>query len=113
MAQAPLGALRVFEAAARHGSFSRAADELCVTQSAVSHQVRSLEAWLGASLFERQGNRATLLPHGAELAVALGRSFDRLGERVPDGEAWAVAAAEVVDGSDEVEEPGAALVERL
>ena len=75
MAQAPLGALRVFEAAARHGSFSRAADELCVTQSAVSHQVRSLEAWLGASLFERQGNRATLLPHGAELAVALGRSF--------------------------------------
>ena len=39
--------------------------------------------------------------------------FDRLGERVPDGEAWAVAAAEVVDGRDEVKEPGAALVERL
>ncbi len=75
MAQAPLGALRVFEAAARHGSFSRAADELCVTQSAVSHQIRSLEAWLGASLFERQGNRATLLPHAETLAQALTRSL--------------------------------------
>ena len=75
MSQAPLGALRVFEAVARHGSFSRAAEELCVTQSAVSHQVRGLEAWFGAPLFERQANRATLLPHGAELAAALGRSF--------------------------------------
>lgn len=75
MSQLPLGALRVFEAVARHGSFSRAADELCVTQSAVSHQVRGLEAWFGAPLFERTGNRATLLPHGAELAAALGRAF--------------------------------------
>jgi DNA-binding transcriptional LysR family regulator len=75
MSQLPLGALRVFEAVARHGSFSRAADELCVTQSAVSHQVRGLEAWFGAPLFERQGNRATVMPHGAELAAALGRSF--------------------------------------
>ena len=75
MSQPPLGALRVFEAVARHGSFSRAADELCVTQSAVSHQVRGLEAWFGAPLFERPGNRATLLPHGAELAAALARAF--------------------------------------
>jgi len=78
MAQAPLGALRVFEAAARHGSFSRAADELCVTQSAVSHQIRGLEAWLGASLFERRGNRATLLPHAVTLAQALERSFEEI-----------------------------------
>lgn len=78
MPQAPLGALRVFEAAARHGSFSRAADELCVTQSAVSHQVRSLEDWLGMPLFERHGNRATLLPHGTDLAAALTRSFDEI-----------------------------------
>lgn len=75
MSQSPLGALRVFEAVARHGSFSRAADELCVTQSAVSHQVRGLEAWFGAPLFERSGNRATLLPHAAELAQALARSL--------------------------------------
>jgi DNA-binding transcriptional LysR family regulator len=75
MSQPPLGALRVFEAVARHGSFTQAADELCVTQSAVSHQVRGLEAWLGAPLFERSGNRATLKPHGAELAAALSRSL--------------------------------------
>jgi DNA-binding transcriptional LysR family regulator len=76
MAQAPLGALRVFEAVARHGSFSRAADELCVTQSAVSHQVRGLEAWFGAPLFERSGNRATLLPHAERLAQALSRALE-------------------------------------
>lgn len=75
MAQPPLGALRVFEAVARHGSFARAADELCVTQSAVSHQVRGLEAWFGAALFERLGNRTTLRPHGAELARALAGAF--------------------------------------
>ncbi|MFO1105650.1 MAG: LysR family transcriptional regulator [Amaricoccus sp.] len=75
MAQVPLAALRTFEAVARHGSFSRAADALCVTQSAVSHQIRGLEAWFGAPLFERQGNRASLLPHGAALAAALERAF--------------------------------------
>lgn len=76
MSQPPLGALRVFEAVARHGSFSRAADVLCVTQSAVSHQVRGLEAWFGAPLFERHGNRAILLPHAAALAEALSRALD-------------------------------------
>lgn len=75
MVDAPLGALRVFEAAARHKSFSRAADELCVTQSAVSHQIRGLEAWLGSPLFQRQGNRATLLPHAEMLAQTLTRSL--------------------------------------
>lgn len=78
MPLAPLGGLRVFEAVARHGSFSRAAEELCVTQSAVSHQVRGLEDWFGAPLFERAGNRATLLPHGAELAAVLARAFDEI-----------------------------------
>lgn len=71
MAQAPLAGLRVFEAVARHGSFGRAGDELCVTASAVSHQVRGLEDWLGAPLFRRSGNRVALLPHGAALAEAL------------------------------------------
>jgi len=75
MSQPPLGALRVFEAVARHGSFSRAADEICVTQSAVSHQIRGLEAWFGSPLFERSGNRVTLMPHAAELAAALVRAF--------------------------------------
>lgn len=49
----PLNALRAFEAAARHLSFTRAADELFVTQAAISHQVKSLEAWLGQPLFLR------------------------------------------------------------
>lgn len=71
MAQPPLNALRVFEAVARHGSFRRAADELCVTQSAVSHQVRHLEEWLGGPLFDREGNRPRLRPHGADLGRAL------------------------------------------
>lgn len=70
-----LGQLRVFEAVARAGSFSRAADELCVTQSAASHQVRRLEEILGVPLFARSSNRATLLPHGAALAESLNAAF--------------------------------------
>lgn len=75
----PLTALRAFEAASRCGSFSAAAEELSVTQSAVSHQVRHLEDWLGAPLFVRgKGNRLTLLPHGAALAQRLTASFGEI-----------------------------------
>jgi LysR family transcriptional regulator, glycine cleavage system transcriptional activator len=56
----PLNALRAFESAARHLSFTRAADELFVTQAAVSHQVKALEDYLGIPLFKRL-NRALLL----------------------------------------------------
>jgi len=56
----PLKSLRAFEAAARHLSFTRAADELFVTQAAVSHQIKSLEEFLGVNLFIRR-NRALLL----------------------------------------------------
>ena len=49
----PLNALRVFEAAARHLSFKEAAVELHITQAAVSHQVKSLEEYLGVQLFRR------------------------------------------------------------
>ena len=60
MARLPsLNALRCFEAAARSGSFSRAAEELNVTQSAVSHQVRQLEEWFGLPLFERLVRQTT------------------------------------------------------
>lgn len=75
MTPAPLNGLRVFEAVARHGSFSRAADELCVTQSAVSHRVRHLEEWIGGPLFERRGNRVVLLPHAAEFSRELALAF--------------------------------------
>ena len=49
----PLKAVRAFEAAARHDSFVVAADELAVTPSAISQQVKQLEAWLGQPLFRR------------------------------------------------------------
>src|SRR4030088_556745 len=51
----PLNSLRVFEAAARHLSFKEAANELHITQAAVSHQVKSLEEYLGVELFRRAG----------------------------------------------------------
>jgi LysR family glycine cleavage system transcriptional activator len=50
----PLNALRSFEAAARHGSFKLAADELCVSVSAISHQVKQLETTLNIELFVRK-----------------------------------------------------------
>ncbi|MFA7503731.1 MAG: LysR substrate-binding domain-containing protein [Burkholderiaceae bacterium] len=62
----PLTSLRVFEVVARHGSFSRAARELNVTASAVSHQVRVLEEYLGVALFERRARSIGLTRH-AEL----------------------------------------------
>lgn len=73
-----LNALRAFEAAARRESFKDAAEELNVTQSAVSHQVKGLEEALGVMLFRRLGRgvRATEAAHG--LAAELGQSFDRI-----------------------------------
>ena len=53
----PLNAIKAFEAAARHESFTRAAEELCVTQGAVSHQVKALEAELAVKLFNRERQR--------------------------------------------------------
>lgn len=60
----PLNALRVFEVAGRHLSFSRAADELCVTNAAVSHQIKQLEEHLGKKLFARRNNQLTLTDAG-------------------------------------------------
>jgi LysR family transcriptional regulator, glycine cleavage system transcriptional activator len=74
----PLNALRVFEVAARRGSFSAASEELCVTQSAVSHQIRQFEEWLGGPVFAREGNRIRLLPHGEALAQTLAASFGEI-----------------------------------
>ena len=66
----PLNALRAFEAAARHLSFTRAAEELSVTQAAISHQVKALEEWLGAPLFIRR-NRTLLLTEGGQTYASL------------------------------------------
>jgi LysR family glycine cleavage system transcriptional activator len=76
----PLTALRTFEAAARHMSFTRAAHELCVTQTAVSHQVRSLEAELGSPLFVREARGLRLTQDGERWARELHEVFSRLYE---------------------------------
>ncbi|MBT1445330.1 LysR family transcriptional regulator [Shewanella sp. JM162201] len=74
----PLRSLQVFEAAARHLHFSRAADELCLTQSAVSHQVRALEQHLGQPLFERLGKELQLTERGEQLFLAVQSALDGL-----------------------------------
>src|SRR5438105_3151847 len=74
----PLNALRAFEAAARSESFTRAAEELCVTQGAVSHQVKALEATLGLKLFIRDRQRLVITEAGREYLAVLRDAFDRI-----------------------------------
>lgn len=74
----PLQGLRAFEAAARHLSFTRAAAELNVTQSAVSHQIRSLEDRLGVRLFRRLNQALVLTDAGQLLQPCVRDAFDRL-----------------------------------
>lgn len=78
----PLPALRMFEAAARLTSVSRAADELFVTHSAVSHQIRALEEHLGFALFQRQGRAVALTPAGEELLRAANTALRQLADTV-------------------------------
>ncbi|MEN4922614.1 LysR substrate-binding domain-containing protein [Achromobacter spanius] len=72
----PLSALRAFEAAARLGSFKAAAQELAVTPTAVSHQIRALEAGTGLALFDRQVRKVSLTDAGAQLYPVLRDGFD-------------------------------------
>lgn len=74
-ANLPFGALRTFESVARLHGFGRAAEELGVTQSAVSQQVKSLEDWLGCRLLTRGSGRATPTEEGSELAQAVAAGF--------------------------------------
>ncbi|MDI3326796.1 transcriptional regulator GcvA [Pontibacterium granulatum] len=74
----PLNALRSFEAAARLGSFNQAADELFVTPSAVSHQVKALEAFLGMSLFRREKRKVFLTTAGEKYLVAIQLALDEI-----------------------------------
>jgi LysR family glycine cleavage system transcriptional activator len=75
-----LTALRTFEAAARHAHFGRAAAELCVTDSAVSHQIRQLEEQLGSALFERDGRQVRPTPQARRLLSRLQQAFELIGE---------------------------------
>ncbi|WP_372425044.1 LysR family transcriptional regulator [Salinarimonas chemoclinalis] len=88
----PLNSLRSFEAAARVGSFTRAAEELRVTQAAVSQQVRALEDHLGYKVFERGLRTVVLTPRGAALATAIRRGFGEI--------AATLAAAERTPAAD-------------
>lgn len=84
----PLNALRAFEAAARHLSFTRAAIELCVTQTAISHQVKLLEQRLGVELFRRLPRGLMITEDGLALLPTLQDSFDRMADmlqRFEDG----------------------------
>jgi TolB-like protein/Flp pilus assembly protein TadD len=76
----PLKALRAFEAAARHMSFKAAADELALTPTAISHQIRLLETVLGRTLFRRRPRPLTLTPTGAALFPVVRSGFDSIAE---------------------------------
>ncbi|WP_395316190.1 LysR substrate-binding domain-containing protein [Variovorax sp. UC74_104] len=78
----PLAALRAFEAAARHCSAKLAANELSVTPTAISHQVRQLEDSLGVALFIRQPRQLVLTPQGRELQAVLSESFNAMANAV-------------------------------
>ncbi len=76
----PLNAIRAFEAVARRLSFAEAAEELGVTATAISHQIRHLEAYLGFQLVERRPRQISLTPAGQDLFPKLQSAFDTLGE---------------------------------
>lgn len=72
--------LRAFEAAARYESVTLAAQELHVTQSAVSHQIKALEAWLGVALVQRNGRRLGLTAEGTAYLPSLSSAFDLMAQ---------------------------------
>ncbi|MDU9415929.1 LysR substrate-binding domain-containing protein [Pseudomonas sp. zfem005] len=84
-----LTALRTFESAARHAHFGRAAAELCVTDSAVSHQIRQLEEQLGTELFVRAGRQVRPTPQARRLLHSLQQAFEL-----------------ILDACDELRDPG-------
>lgn len=80
----PLGSLNAFDAVARCGSFKRAADEIGVTPTAISHQIRVLEESLNAVVFMRSAREVTLTTAGLRLQQATARAFAELKEAVND-----------------------------
>src|SRR5262245_1434647 len=78
----PLNALRAFEAAGRHMSFTRAADELAVTPTAISHQIKLLEDTMGVKLFRRMPRRLLLTDVGQSLLSETKDAFARLAAAV-------------------------------
>jgi LysR family glycine cleavage system transcriptional activator len=80
----PLNALKAFEAAGRHLSFTKAAEELHVTPAAISHQVKALEEFLGVPLFRRLARGLLLTDAGQRFLPGIGTGFDGLASAVDD-----------------------------
>ncbi|MEO0370946.1 MAG: LysR family transcriptional regulator [Pseudomonadota bacterium] len=78
----PLNALRAFEAAARLGGFSKAAEELCVTPGAITQHIKALEDWVGTPLFERRSQGVRLTRAGARLQPEFTAAFDQMGQAI-------------------------------
>ena len=76
----PLNSLKAFESAARYLSFTKAADELCVTQAAVSHQIKLLEEFLGIELFKRKNRSLELTELGKAYFIDINKILRRLNE---------------------------------
>jgi len=76
----PLNALKAFESAARYESFTKAAEELCVTPGAVSHQVKALEAELGVKLFNREPQQLVITKAGSDYLAVIRDALDRIAE---------------------------------
>lgn len=99
----PLNALRVFEAAARHLSFKEAANELSITQAAVSHQVKSLEEYLGVELFRRSGRGVQLTEAARAASVSCTPRPERRNNSTPRYSSrlftWWLTAACVMESS--------------
>ncbi|NKC12202.1 MAG: transcriptional regulator GcvA [Gammaproteobacteria bacterium] len=85
----PLNWLRAFEATARHLSFTRAAEELHVTQAAISQQVKSLESWFDLPLFRRARRRLFLTESGQTLTPRIREALDLMAQGVQEVEAFA------------------------
>jgi LysR family glycine cleavage system transcriptional activator len=80
----PLKAVRYFEVAARHLSFSKAAEELNVTHSAISHQIKALEEWVGQPLFDRTGRALRLTEGGRQFLPPVRSAFQQLSDAAQD-----------------------------
>jgi LysR family glycine cleavage system transcriptional activator len=83
----PFSAVKAFEAAARHLSFRAAAEELCLSPSAISHQIRALEDYLATSLFRRESNRIFLTSTGRDYAGRLTQLLDHLDDSTREAQA--------------------------
>ena len=91
-----LDSLKVFEAAARHLSFAKAAEELCITRGAVSYQIRKLESELGTALFKRRVRQVLLTDAGQKMLQTTQQVFNdlKLGiERIEPGQQQTILIA--------------------